>query len=330
MKKLLKPASLLFNLLCLAVFFLIGMYFAGWMEAGKNQGLAGGAIVFGWGVIFAMTAFVASFFLTYHLIHKRIVIGNWALFACLLLGYGITHYRFVQREKLQEEKNRPYMEKPNSPTKANGQIGMMVSTAAPKEYPSQTPQMEDEITGMGYFMPNFIENPFLYFYSDPNLEKSIQEHAPYDSITFHRNQYNQFKIATAPPWLVPDIMKLDYDMLYFKINSVTNEWVEIIVNAQNGQSSYVSKYAGKIIYWPDFLLSVNSVEFLPGSEEEVRVRPFSSSGIIPSSYQFLKPIKIKEDWAEVLLLDGDFQKVSKGWIQWKRNNKILIIFNLLS
>lgn len=326
MKKLLKPASLLFNLLCLLVFFLAGMFYAGWIGAGKNQGLAGGAIALGWGVIFAVVAFIFSFFLTYHLLHRRIVMGNWALLGFLLLGYGTTYYRYVQREKFKEEKDLPYREKPAVPTQDADQIGMLTSF----ESPMSRAQNQESNPGMGFFTPNFFDNPTLYFYNRPNLEKSILEHVAHDSITFRNNEYNQFEIATAPPWLVPEILKMDYDILYFKINSVTEEFVEVIVNVQNEQTSYVSKQAGKIIYWPEFLLRVNSVEFLPDTHEKIRARPFPTSGIIQTTYEFLRPVKIKDEWAEVLLLNGDFQKVGIGWIQWKRNGKLLIRFNLLS
>ncbi|NHE56917.1 MFS transporter [Cyclobacterium plantarum] len=330
MKKLFKPASLLFSLLSLVVFFLIGMLYAGWIDAGKGQGLAGGAIVLGWGVIFALIAFVVSFFLTYRIVHKKIIVLNWVLFALLLAGYGIIHYNYVQREKSKEKNDIPPMEKPNAPSKTTDPASMLTSFNTVKEEKKLSPQNMESITGMGFFSPDFYENQVLYFYSEPNLEKPIQEHAVYDSITFRQNQHRQFEIATAPPWLVPDIMKLDYDMLYFKISSVSDEWVEIVVNAQNGQTAYISKYAGNVVYWPDFLLSVNSVEFLPGSEEKVRARPFSASGIIRTPYEFMKPFKIKEDWAEVFLLDGGFQRVGKGWIQWKKGDKLLVQFNLLS
>lgn len=330
MKKLFKPACLLFSLLSLVVFFLIGMFYAGWIDAGKGQGLAGGAIVLGWGVVFALVAFVASFFITYHLVHKKIIVLNWVLFALLLAGYGISHYRYVQRQKLQEEDDFPYKEKPNAPTKMTDPTSRLISLESFKEGAGLHQQDEETINGMGFFSPDFFETPVLYFYGDPNLEKPIAEHAAHDSITFRQNQYNQYEIATAPPWLVPEIMKLDYDILYFKINSVTQEWVEIVVNAQNGQTAYVSKYAGNVVYWPDFLLGVHSVEFFPDADEKVRARPFSASGIIQTPYEFLKPIKIKDDWAEVLLLDGDFQKVGKGWIQWKRGDKMLVQYNLLS
>ncbi len=108
MSKLWKPACLLFNFLCLAVSFIAGMYFAGAIDAGKDQGLAGGAIVLGWGVLFAGLAFIASFFITYYLIHAKIIRANWVLLALLVLGFGVTYYRFLERDRLQDERNSPY------------------------------------------------------------------------------------------------------------------------------------------------------------------------------------------------------------------------------
>jgi len=326
MKKLIKPASLLFNLLCFLVFFLLGLFFAGWIEAGKNQGLAAGAVVLGWGIMFAGVAFIVSFFLTYHLIHRKIVVGNWALLTCLLLAYGITHYRYVQREKLKEQKDLPYRNKPTIPSRDAEQMGILTSF----ESSMSQAQTRESNPGMGFFSPNFFDNPALYFYNRPNLEKSILEHMADDSITFRKNKHNQFEIATAPSWLVPEILKMDYDIIYFKIKSVTEEFAEVIVNVQNGQTSYVSKQAGKVIYWPEFLLRVNSVEFLPDTNEKIKVRPFQDAGNVQSPYEFMRPIKINGEWAEVLLLNGHFQKVGEGWIQWRKSNKLLIRFDLFS
>ncbi|MGA8855104.1 MAG: hypothetical protein WB492_13095 [Christiangramia sp.] len=330
MKKVFKPASLLFNVLCLLVFFILGMYYAGWIEAGKHQGLAGGAIVLGWGALFAVIAFISSFFLTSRVIHRRIVAANWVLFVLLLVGYGITHYRFIQRDKLQKERNKPYNKKiPTEPTKTVEPTAML-SFVPVTNLKIKLASQREKTMGMGYFLPNFYEDQTLYFYSNPNFEKSLPQHLPLDSITFKRNKYNQFEIATAPPWLRPEILKLDYDMLYFKIESVTNEFVEVIVNTQNNLTYFVNKRSGDVVYWQDFLLGVNSVEFFPDSKERIRERPFSESGIINTEYQFLRPIRIKEDWAEVILMNGNFQKVGTGWIQWRRDNKLLIMYNLLS
>lgn len=332
MRKLFKPASLLFNLLSLLVFFIVGMYFAGWTEAGINQGLAGGAIVLGWGLLFGVIAFIASFFATHHLAHKRIVVSNWVLFAALLLGYGVTHYRFTQRDKLQKERNKPYNKKmPTKPTPTDEPTAMLFFKEEFNEVRPQIPlQQEIQREGMGYYSPNFHNSPVLYFYGNPNAIKSLPGQLPNDSITFKRNMRNQFEIATAPPWLMPDIMKLDYDLLYFKIQSVTKEFVEVIVNAQTNQTAYVRKSDGNVAYWPDFLLGVHSLQFLPESKEKVRARPFQSSSVITTAHLYMKPVKIKGDWAEVWLLDVQFQNIGKGWIPWRRDNQLLVRFNLFS
>lgn len=330
MKKVFKPASLLFNLLCLLVFFLIGMYYAGWIEAGKNQGLAGGAIVLGWGVLFGVVAFILSFFLTSRINQKRIIIANLVLFILLLFGYGITHYRFNQRDRLQKEKNKPYNKKIPTEAKNTTKLTSMLSAVPLSDQKMTGTSQIEKTMVMGYFLPNFFEDQTLYFYSNPNLEKSLLQHLPIDSITFKRNKYNQFEIATAPPWLIPEILKLDYDLLYFKIVSVTNEFVEVIVNIQNNLTYFVNKRAGDVVYWPEFLLGVNSVEFLTGVDEVIKERPFKDSSNVLVDYQFIKPIRIKEDWAEVILLGENFQKVGKGWIQWRKDKKLLIKYNLLS
>lgn len=328
MKKLLKPACIGFYILMLLSFFVLGLFFAGAIEAGKHQGLAGGAIVLGYGVLFGGIAFVASFFIAYYLNVKIIKIINWVLLVLLLTTWSIKFYEFRQRDKLREEKNKEIEQRSKTPTK--------VAPSAMLRFPGKkrTIQVEgeslSEVSGMGFFTPNYYENPSLYFYGNLNLEKSLMDHTPYDSITFKRNKYNQYEIATAPPWLVPDHLKLDYDMLYFRIVSVTEEFVEVLVNTQNGQTSWVAKRAGNVVLWPDFLLRVHSVEFIPDKGGKVRSRDFEASGEVNTPYSFMKPLRIKSQWMEVLLINDNYEKVGKGWIQWKKDDKMLVMYNLLS
>ncbi len=113
MKKIVKPASLLFSVLSLLMFFIIGMYFAGLIEAGKNQGLAGGAIVLGWGVIFAGIAFVLSFLVTSKLCTSKHCTGKLDSVCFTASWLWDTHYRFVQRDKLQKERKPTLSKKVN-------------------------------------------------------------------------------------------------------------------------------------------------------------------------------------------------------------------------
>lgn len=330
MKKIFKPACLLFNILSLLVFFLLGLFYAGLTGAGKNQGLAGGAIVLGWGVLFAGIAFLSSFFITYKLQHKKIVIANWVLLVLLLIGYGITHYRFLQKQKIQETNEQPAKERPVTTSQQTNQTAMLSRDEINASLAFKTPVVDENSMGMGYFSPNFYETPVLYFYGNLNLEKALIEHSPYDSITFRKNKFNSYEIATAPPWLVPDHLKLDYDMLYFRIVSITEDFIEVVVNTMDNQTAFVSRYAGKISYWPEFLLSVNSIEFNDLSDKKVRARNFKSSSEIAIAYQFMRPVQINGEWIKVILMDDNLKNVGKGWIQWKECGKLLVTYNLLS
>ncbi|MCB0464403.1 MAG: hypothetical protein KDC78_01835 [Aequorivita sp.] len=331
MKKLLKLANIGFYILMLFACFILGLYFAGAIEAGKNQGLAGGAIVVGYGVLFGGIGFIASFFIAYFVNTKVIVKINYVLLILLLAAFGHKYYQFKERQKERLETKEQFKPVPTTPTEQTEPLGMSILNKNELFNPIviKNPIVSDEM-GMGFFAPNFYENSVLYFYGNLNLEKSLMDHTPYDSITFKRNKYNQFEIATAPPWLVPEILKMDYDMLYFKIISVTEYFIEVTVNKTNGQTTYIDRRAGQVIYWPEFLLSMNSIEFPQGSKEKIRVRSFEASGEINIPHEFMRAIQIKDEWMQVLLLDGDFKTVGKGWIQWERNGKLIVRYNLLS
>ena len=84
MKRFLNAACLLFYLLAIIDFFFIGVGYAVLSDAGKNQGLAGGAIVFMYGVYAAFFAWLVSIAVVYLVPHKTIVLLNKIL-GCLTL-----------------------------------------------------------------------------------------------------------------------------------------------------------------------------------------------------------------------------------------------------
>ncbi len=323
MKKLLKPANLLFNLLMLLAFFLVGLLFAKWIDAGKGQMLAGGAIVLGYGVLFAGIAFIASFFIAYYAKHRAIVWANVALSVLLVTCFLYFRMQYQKRRQSQsiEQKERPM--KPTAPADNEKILALA-------KVPKITSRPTKKEPGLGFFTPNFHQRPILYFYGNINLEKSVMEHSPTDSIVFKPLEHGGFDIAEAPPWLVPEHMKLDYDLLYFQMVSLGREFVEVVVNTQTRQTAFVNKYDGKVMLWPEFLLKVHSVELPLDSKEKVRARPFEQAGEINTPYAFLRPILIKGDWMQVELWNDDFKKVGKGWIHWRHNENLLISYSLLS
>lgn len=324
MKKLIKPINLLLYFQSTLVFFFVGAAYAGLTNAAKGQGLAGGAIVVGYGFMFALTAFIASILGAYYLKDRTIVITNRIMAILLIISIGILTYRFMAREKTENlEKEYPHHNQPST----NAEMGSNVIYAS-LFHPTQ--KVKSSPLGLGFFKPSFYKDTVLYFYGNPNWEKSLQEHTPTDSMSFVKTEYGNFDISYAPPWLVPDHLKMDYDILYFRIQAISSDFIEITVNIIDQRSIYVNRFDGDIIFWPEFLLSVNSVEFIDGKEQLIRIKPLEYAGEVFTKYNFMQPLIIKGDWMMVRLVGDNYKTVGNGWIQWKKDDTLLITYSLLS
>ena len=182
MKKLFKPNCLLLYLLTIIVFFFIGAFYVGITGAAKDQGLAGGAIVFWYAINFSFFALIVSFFIVYRSSPAQVVRMNKFMAIGLLIVLSVFIYLFLQRKK--------------------------ASAVSPFEMPVTIVKYPDESgnneMGMGFFSPDFTKNSTLYFYSNPNYYIGLLEHPPMDSINFFRNENGNFDISYAPPWLLPE------------------------------------------------------------------------------------------------------------------------------
>lgn len=317
-------------LLAIIAFFFLGLVYAGIAEAGKGQMLAGGAIVFGYGVMGALIGLILSLIAAFKAKRSLIIRINVILTLIIVASFMYFRIKYQKRQQEKLENQPPKTEQPTTPKPTTPAADTQVSDAIAMLLPSDINKQKEPIMGLGMFTPNMHSNKTLYFYGDLTSGKSVQEHMPIDSITFKNKEYGGFDIATAPPWLVPDHLKLDYDMLYFKVQSISHDFIEVVVNTTTNQTAFVDRYAGKLQYWPEFLLGVHSVEFLDTSTQIVHARSFEASGVIGTPFSFMKPTKIMHNWMHVELLNDNFDTVANGWIQWKNEKKLLIRYSLLS
>ena len=105
MSKFFRLASIGFYFLNVLLFFVVGLYAAKLTGAGKNQMLAGGAIVLMWGVMFAGLAFIASIFIVRFASLKTIKTTNWILLILVVFIYGYGYYRLSTRDQHRQENN---------------------------------------------------------------------------------------------------------------------------------------------------------------------------------------------------------------------------------
>ncbi len=316
MNKSLKPASFLLYLLMPLVFFLVGVYAAIWSGASANQMLASAAIVLGWGFGFGIAALILSIYLARALTHRRIILINWILLIVLIIFVGITQFRYKKRK--------------NEQVKSPESVAIHLASAKFIPVPSEASvTTTEENIGLGFFKPNFYNYPTLNFYGSVNLEKSVLEHLPTDSLVFTQNELG-LEVKYAPTWLLPEYMKLDYGIMLFKVRGYGHDFLKIEVNRQNQRLMYVDKMYGSFMPWAEFLLSVNSIELKTPSQQIIHRKPSTQADAINRAYAFLKPIMVENEWVLVNLIDKDFKKQGMGWIQWKENGQLLITYSMLS
>ena len=311
MKKYFKPASILLYFLVLLTFFILGTLISSVLGAAANQGLAGGAIVLGYGVITAAIAFVVAIVLAGQLQHRQIIRVNQILGALLVI---LVVSLFIRFKLKQHESN------------STGNIPVEPTHALPVK-PASYSETQKGTGSLGFFSPDIDPGGVLHFIQNPI---SGEPAVCYDSIAFTSNHRGQSDIGYAPPWLVPEHLKLDYDVLYFQLLSVGRDFAELEVNKHTGQTAFVPREEGAIYYWPEFLLSVHSVEFEEGAEQKVYIKPLAHASLATTQFTFMRPIRIRDNWMQVELQDENYSAVGTGWIKWQNNGKILVEYSLFS
>lgn len=178
--------------------------------------------------------------------------------------------------------------------------------------------------GLGMVQPHTTPEKVLYFYLAPPFGKLPDEVAPDDSLTFSKSG-NHTYIATAPPWFVPEVMKLDYDVLYLRAVTLSQNWIEVIVNRETGLTRWVDRQAVVFIDWPAFLLGLYAVEILDTGTNPLRVKPLDHASLAnPPLRAPLGPIAIQGDWMMVISRETPEAEQRTGWIRWRDASKLLV------
>jgi hypothetical protein len=312
------------HLLVMIVFFVVGMLLAGIFGAARGQGLASGAIVFVYGAIASLIGLIASMTFCYYADFKKkksaIRIFATLTFLCLL---ALTIRVLTMNSSMDTTHNSYDFPEHKVNVKPVSNIN--------HSYFGQWAEDPEPPMGLGFFKPDFFKSSTLYFYGDPNFEKPVQDHSPADSLVFKDLQESSnYELIYAPPWLFPEHNKLEYGIFYFRLQSVGRDFAGVTLNSLSLIEGYVDRNAGEIIYWPEFLLKVHSVEFLSNSDQKIRLKPLEIASEVNVPFDFMSPAEVKEEWMRVQLYDSDYQQVGTGWIRWKKDDKLLISYSLLS
>jgi len=90
-----------------------------------------------------------------------------------------------------------------------------------------------------------------------------------------------------------------------KVHTSGKFMVEVEINQKTGQSVLIDKFSGDLIYWPEFTITINSVEILKEYPQKTLIKPIDNASVNITPYEFLQPIAVRGDWLKVNLTDRD-------------------------
>jgi hypothetical protein len=145
------------------------------------------------------------------------------------------------------------------------------------------------------------------------------------------NGWNIKNLETERTWLKPEVLWLDYSQFNFRCKSTTTDWLELIVNNENGLTLWVKRTTEtKYLIWEEYLKGMFAVDRLEDHKQKVRKQPIDTSAEIEYEGRDCFEVKsLKGDWMEIISTDhcdegNNKTKIDSGWIRWRNGDKLLI------
>ncbi|MBK6815228.1 MAG: hypothetical protein IPG82_07140 [Saprospiraceae bacterium] len=286
--------------------------------ADNQPGFVGSAMLFWTGVIGMVVGIVAGWSSIKKLDHKQHNILLAGLFILTIIIIGWVTYRMSLSGKANEVGSID-QESPSFFSAVSRHDHIFI-------------QKSDSTMGMGLAKPGLSDQRKLYFYQQSSPSVSEVRYVVFDSLLISLGSLN-YQIDYAPAWFYPEHLKLDYDIFYLKTKTITRNYLEVIGNKITGQTIWIDSESAEYLEWPGFLLNVYAVSMLDPVHHPIKAKPVDNASVVKIQdldNLTLQPIAIQGEWMEVLLVDNDDKPISKGWIRWKKNDRMLISYSLLS
>lgn len=314
--------------LCAAVLGMFAGGFLGKLSVDTSDGLAGAATVLGYAALGLVLALIIAIVLVRRLergtlVHVLLVIGPLVLIMLALSTKRFMDQKAVQDEQWEEEQERMRRMKPTAPT-GSGLFASLARASDVDLYAS----VSDLPMGIGMASPHLVPG-VLRMYGQPDLFDPFHRPAVSDSVVFVQGEHH-VEISYAPPWFVPAHMKLDYDLLLLRALTVSQNWIEVVVNEHDGRTAWILRHDLELRLWHAFLLSVVAVETLDPATNPIRIKPLDHAAILADGANaLLKPLAVRGDWLLVETHQMADRIQPTGWIRWREGDRLLVDYSLL-
>jgi hypothetical protein len=183
--------------------------------------------------------------------------------------------------------------------------------------------------GTGIVKIEFDCKTVVDFYKKPTDKTSFKKIEFFDDKEINSCNIKNLKIEQT--WLKPEVLWLDYFQFNFRCKSTTGEWLELIVNNENGQTYWIKKNkTTKFLTWEEYLQGMFGVRRLDNEKQKIRNSPTDSAQEMKYNGTDCFQVKtLKADWIEIFTGDhcdeyGSKTQIKSGWIKWRSGDKLLI------
>lgn len=170
--------------------------------------------------------------------------------------------------------------------------------------------------GVGVAHPNALgAGAPLLFFGAPEAE------APLDSLTVREGPHH-WEIATAPPWLDPETVLMEADLLAFRVVALRRGWAEVAVHARDirwpPRTMWLRRDGLSFRPWAEVLLDVHGVHV--SAPVPIHLTP-EASGEAAAMAEAGRPmlvLEVRGAWARVAYADATEAEAGPlGWIRWR-------------
>jgi hypothetical protein len=188
--------------------------------------------------------------------------------------------------------------------------------------------------GTGIVRIEFDANTIVDFYQRPTDKLFSKRVEFFNDKTI--DSWNIKNLENERTWLKPEIIWLDYSQFNFRCISTKGDWLEVIVNNDNGRTYWIKKNnTTKFLTWEEYLKDMYSVSRLD-KNQKLRNSPADSAKEIEYKGTDCFQVRtLRGDWIEIFTGDycdeyGTKNQITSGWIKWRRGDKLLIKYHTIS
>jgi len=176
----------------------------------------------------------------------------------------------------------------------------------------------------------------IYTTREINIYKSWGDSKPEKVIRLVNNKdYISIAGTDYKHWLQPESIWLDYSSLLFRYTKIEGNWIEVIVHNETGEKRWIQKIPTlKILQWKDFLVT-HTTGIEPHESVDIKTEASSTSATIRkyTKQDCFEAVEVKGDWIKIrtnrkLECNEHLQPIEAGWIRWRHNGQLVIVYYL--